>query len=62
MNYTNFKILWIDDNSTDNSAYNLYKYIKNKNMKIRNKIKIIRNLQRMGNMANTHIYTQKYCG
>lgn len=62
MNYSNYKIIWIDDNSTDNSAYNVYKYLKNKNLRIKNRLKIIHNLQYMGIMANIHIYSQKYCG
>lgn len=62
MNYTNYKLLWIDDNSPDNSAYNLYRYLKNKNNKVKNKVKIIRNLQHLGIMANIHIYIKKYCG
>lgn len=62
MNYSNYKILWIDDNSIDNSAYNVYNYLKNKNLRIKNKLKIIHNFQHLGILANIHIYTHKYCG
>lgn len=31
-------------------------------MRIKNKIKIIYNLQHLGILANMHIYIQKYCG
>lgn len=62
MNYSNYKILWIDDNSPDNSAYNVYKFLKKTDRDIKNKIKIFRNLQHLGIMANIHFYTKKYCG
>lgn len=47
-NYTNYKVVFVDDASPDNTAYKLHNYLKDKPWKLKNRIQIIRNSKRMG--------------
>jgi glycosyltransferase involved in cell wall biosynthesis len=61
MNYTNFHIVYIDDNSPNNEVYKIYEYLKNANMRLKNRIKIVHNLQKLNNLINLYVYSKKYC-
>ena len=60
-NYTNFHIVWVDDNSPDQSAYHIARYLAKQNLRLNNRIKIIRNLQRVGSLGNLYFWSRKYC-
>lgn len=47
-NYTNYKVVFVDDASPDNTAYKLHSFLKDKPWKLKNRIQIIRNSKRMG--------------
>jgi hypothetical protein len=51
----------MDDNSPDNSALHYYEYLKNTTFRLKNRIKIVKTLQRMGALANMYIGVKKYC-
>lgn len=61
-NYTNFHIVYIDDNSSDQSAYKIFDYLNQKNSRITNRIKIVHNLKYLGKLANLYFWVKKYCG
>ena len=60
-NYTNFHIVWVDDNSPDQSAYHIARYLAKQKFILNNRIKIIRNLQRVGSLGNLYFWSRKYC-
>lgn len=53
--------MYVDDNSEDEFSYKIYDYIKTNNFKLKNRIKIIRTLQTIGNLGNLFIFMNKYC-
>lgn len=61
LNYTNFHVVFVDDYSNDMDAYQIYKYLNDTNSKVKNNIKIIKNLQHLGNLANEHIWIKEFC-
>lgn len=63
LNYSNYHIIYVDDKSTDDSAIRMYDLVnKDVNFKrIKNRMKIIRNLQQVGALGNMLFYTLKYC-
>ena len=62
LNYSNYQIIYIDDLSTDDSAYLIYDLVKNGNYKrMRNRMKVIRNFQALGSAGNLFIWPQKLC-
>jgi glycosyltransferase involved in cell wall biosynthesis len=60
-NYTNYHIVLVDDFSPDNTAYELYNYLQQTNSRLKNRIKIVRNKQRMGALGNMYYYMRTYC-
>jgi hypothetical protein len=62
MNYTNYKVVWVDDFSGDNSAYHIHKYLSTTTMKLKSKITIIRNNQHVGSLGSMHLHINRYCG
>jgi glycosyltransferase involved in cell wall biosynthesis len=61
-NYSNYHILYVDDNSPDQSAYRILDYLNSTtNSKIKGRITIIRTLQNLGGMANFLLWAEKYC-
>lgn len=61
-NYTNFHIVYIDDNSPDQTAYKVFDYLNHTNSRLTNRIKIVHNLQHLGAMANFLFWIKNYCG
>jgi glycosyltransferase involved in cell wall biosynthesis len=55
-NYRNYRIIYIDDNSTDNTAQLVERYVKEK--KQTHRVKIIRNTKRQGQLANYYYAVQ----
>lgn len=60
-NYTNYKVILVDDNSDDDSAKQLYSYLSTKEYRLKNRIVIYRNLRRIGVLGNLYYYTRKFC-
>lgn len=54
--------MYIDDNSSDQSAYKIFDYLNQKNSRITNRIKIVHNLKYLGKLANLYFWVKKYCG
>lgn len=62
LNYSNYQIIYIDDLSTDDSAYLIYDLVKNGNYpRMRNRMKVIHNFQALGSAGNLFIWPQKLC-
>ncbi len=61
LNYTNYSIIYIDDNSPDKTAYKVYDYIRNKNFTFKSKMKIIRTLYNIGGLPNIVLFSKKMC-
>jgi hypothetical protein len=62
MNYTNYKLVWVDDSSEDFAAYHVYQYLNKTTMKLKHKITLVRNSQRIGFLGSLHMHTSRYCG
>jgi hypothetical protein len=60
-NYENYKVILIDDFSPDNSAHQLYNYLQLKNYRLKNRIQIVHNQQRVGALANIYYYMRTLC-
>lgn len=61
-NYSNYHILYIDDNSPDSSAYHIFEYLNStQNPHLTSRVTIVHNLQRMGALANMFFWTKRYC-
>lgn len=53
--------MWLDDNSPDQTAYRIYKYLGETETRINNRIKIVHNLHYVGSLGNTHFGIRQYC-
>lgn len=60
-NYSNFHIVYVDDYSPDNSSYEIYRYLHNSSMRIKNRIRLVRNLQRLQILASMHVWIKRLC-
>lgn len=60
-NYTNYHIVYVDDNSPENEVDGIIEFIQQSNFNFKNKIKIISNQQHLGAAANMYFWINKYC-
>lgn len=60
-NYTNFHVVYIDDNSPKGEVEGIYNYLETEKFNIRNKVKIIHTFDRLGALANKYFWIRKYC-
>lgn len=61
INYTNFHIVYVDDNSPDQSGFLIRDFLKLSNSRIANRINLIRNVEHMGALANMFFWIKKFC-
>lgn len=57
MNYTNFHIVYIDDNSKDNSSRLIYEFVKKGNYRLKNRMKMVHNLQNIMMVGNLYYWS-----
>lgn len=60
-NYSNFHIVYVDDNSKDHTSEKIYEYLRNSSSRISNRIKIVKNFHRFGALANMYFWVRKLC-
>ena len=51
----------VDDNSPDDSAKKIYEYLKDTEMGIKNKIKIVKNMKNLGATLSTYYWSRQLC-
>lgn len=51
----------VDDNSPDDTAGELYRYLQRSGMRIKNRVKIVRNLEHMGATGSAYLWARKLC-
>lgn len=61
-NYSNYHVVLIDDNSADHASQKWQSHLENSNSKLRNRVRIVRNYQKIGTLASRYAYVQKFCG
>lgn len=61
LNYTNYHIVYVDDVSSDDSIYEMYELVNTKYKRIRNRMKIIHNLEALGGLGNLYFAPQLFC-
>ena len=57
MNYTNFHIVYIDDNSKDNSSRIIYEFVKNNSFRVQNRMKMVHNFQNIKMLGNLYYWS-----
>lgn len=60
-NYTNFHIVYVDDNSPDEDVAGIINYLSSSNFSLNNNIKIVHTLQHLGALGNMYFWINKYC-
>lgn len=61
MNYTNFKVVIIDDNSLDKSTEVFYEHLLKSSLRLKNRVTIVRNLVQLGSTGNLYYRTNQFC-
>ena len=61
LNYTNFHVVYVNENSTDFRVHDVLAYLKSSPTRINNRIKVVNNLQHLGTLANTYFWVRKFC-
>ena len=61
LNYTNFHVVYVNEDSTDFRVHDVLAYLKSSKSRINNRIKIINNLQNLGTLANTYFWVRRFC-
>lgn len=51
----------VDDNSPDRSAQVFYDYLNKSNLRLRNRITIVRNLVKLGMTGNLYLRIKQFC-
>ncbi len=51
-NYSNFQIVYVDDNAPDQTAHRIFEYLNKTHTRINNRITIVRNLQHLSMHGN----------
>lgn len=54
--------MYIDDLSNDGSPEEIYDLVDKKYKRIKNRMRIIHNLQGVSSLGNIYFWTQKFCG
>lgn len=60
-NYSNFKVIMIDDNSEDNSTQGIAQILKHNFPRFRERLMIVQNLDNVGALGNRDIAVRNYC-
>lgn len=60
-NYSNYRVVMVDDNSPDQSAQHYYKYLQGTTYRLRNRITIVKTSRNLGALGNMYIWVRKYC-
>ncbi len=61
VNYTNFRVVLVDNYSPDDFAFQTYQLLQQSQMRLRNRITIVRSLQRLDRLAALRIWVSKFC-
>ena len=61
MNYTNFRVIYTDDNSDDGTPEILREYVSQKYPLLSAKLKIVKNKERVYSLANKNKMIRNYC-
>lgn len=62
LNYSNFHVVYVNEFSTDFSPQNVFTYLNQSRMRLRNRIRIVNNLQYLGTLANIYFWVKRFCG
>lgn len=57
MNYSNYHVVYIDDDSKDNSTRLIYDFVKNSSYKVKNRMKIVHNFQNILAAGNLYYWS-----
>lgn len=60
-NYTNYHVVYVNEYATYFSGENILLYLNQSDMRVKNKIKIVTNLQYLGTLANTYFWIKQFC-
>lgn len=61
LNYTNYRVIIIDDNSKDNSVQVFYDYLRNSTLKLKNRVILVRSLEQIRSTAHLYYGAKYYC-
>lgn len=61
-NYTNYRVVFVDDFSKENVAYRVYDYLGNYASQVNNRIRVVRNLGYVGELGSMVLWVRRYCG
>lgn len=61
LDYSNFHVVYVNENQTDFKAHNVMEYLKKSRTRINNRIKVINNLQYLGTLANVYFWARRFC-
>jgi cellulose synthase/poly-beta-1,6-N-acetylglucosamine synthase-like glycosyltransferase len=61
LNYTNFRLIVEDDNSLDGTIETLYAYLQNTTLTIKNKVTMVRSLERIRSIGHLYIGVRQQC-
>lgn len=61
MNYTNYHIVYVDDNSPNENIEGILNFINKNNFSFKDKIKVVANKQHVGGLGNMYVWVNKLC-
>lgn len=61
MNYTNFHIVYVDDNSPKKDFEGIINHLQSANYSFKHKIQFVHPKMKMGPLANLFFWIKKYC-